>query len=133
MPRGASVRNLRIALHPCCASGHTDAVARLPERGEGPSIARAHGRRGVGGCRHCGPPLISRRGGFRDSRMLRRMSDAVLELGTRAKRASRVLATAGTEAKNAGLLAAADLLLEQAGEILAANAADLDAATAGGM
>ena len=44
-----------------------------------------------------------------------------------------MLATAGTEAKNAGLLAAADLLVEQADEILAANAADLDAAAAGGM
>jgi len=65
--------------------------------------------------------------------MLRRMSDAVLELGKRARRASRVLATAGTEAKNAGLLAAAELLVEQAPEILAANARDLDAAVAGGM
>ena len=65
--------------------------------------------------------------------MLRRMSDAVLELGTRAKRASRVLATAGTEAKNAGLLAAADLLVEQADEILAANARDVETAAAGGM
>ena len=61
------------------------------------------------------------------------MSDAVLELGKRARRASRVLATAGTEAKNAGLHAAADLLVEQSAEILAANVADLDAATAGGM
>jgi len=61
------------------------------------------------------------------------MSDAVLELGKRARRASRGLATAGTEAKNAGLLAAAELLVEQAPEILAANARDLDAAVAGGM
>jgi len=65
--------------------------------------------------------------------MLRRMSDAVLELGKRARRASRVLATAGTEAKNAGLLAAAELLVEQAPEILAANARDLESAVAGGM
>ncbi len=65
--------------------------------------------------------------------MLRRMSDAVLELGKRARRASRVLATAGTEAKDAGLLAAAELLVEQAPEILAANARDLDTATTGGM
>jgi len=61
------------------------------------------------------------------------MSDAVLELGKRARRASRVLATAGTEAKNAGLLAAAELLVEQAPEILAANARDLESAVAGGM
>jgi glutamate-5-semialdehyde dehydrogenase len=65
--------------------------------------------------------------------MLRRMSDAVLELGKRARRASRVLATAGTEAKNAGLHAAADLLVEQADEILAANVVDLETAAAGGM
>jgi glutamate-5-semialdehyde dehydrogenase len=65
--------------------------------------------------------------------MLRRMSDAVLELGKRARRASRVLATTSTEAKNAGLHAAADLLVEQADEILAANVADLEAAAAGGM
>ena len=61
------------------------------------------------------------------------MSDAVLELGKRARRASRVLATAGTEAKNAALHAAADLLVEHAAEVLGANRADLDAATAGGM
>ena len=61
------------------------------------------------------------------------MSDAVLELGTRAKRASRLLASAGTEAKNAGLLAAADLLVDQADEILAANVRDLEAAEAAGM
>jgi glutamate-5-semialdehyde dehydrogenase len=65
--------------------------------------------------------------------MLRRMSDAVLELGKRARAASRVLATAGTEAKNAGLHAGADLLVEQAADILAANAADLESAAAGGM
>ena len=61
------------------------------------------------------------------------MSDAVLELGKRARRASRVLATAGTEAKNAGLHTAAELLVEQAADILAANVADLDAAADGGM
>lgn len=61
------------------------------------------------------------------------MSDAVLELGRRARAASRSLATAGTEAKNAGLHAAADLLVEHTAEILAANAVDLDAAVATGM
>jgi len=61
------------------------------------------------------------------------MSDAVLELGRRARAASRVLATAGTEAKDAALLAAADVLVQQRAEVLAANAADLDAAAAGGM
>ena len=57
----------------------------------------------------------------------------VVELGERAKAASRVLATASTSAKNGALLTAADLLLERAAEIQAANDADLDAAKAGGM
>lgn len=61
------------------------------------------------------------------------LSDAVVELGRRAKAASRVLANAGTEAKNAALFAAADVLAERAGEILAANVVDLEAAEAGGM
>jgi glutamate-5-semialdehyde dehydrogenase len=57
----------------------------------------------------------------------------VEELGRRAKAASRILATAPTATKNAALLTAADLLLERAGEIQAANDADLEAAAAGGM
>ena len=57
----------------------------------------------------------------------------VIELGERAKAASRLLATASTAAKNGALLTAADLLLERAAEIQAANDADLDAAEAGGM
>ena len=58
---------------------------------------------------------------------------SVVELGQRAKAASRLLATASTNAKNAALLTAADLLLERAAEIQAANDADLAAAEAGGM
>jgi glutamate-5-semialdehyde dehydrogenase len=58
---------------------------------------------------------------------------AVTELGRRAKAASRLLAGAATPAKNGALLTAADLLLERAGEIRAANDADLEAARAGGM
>jgi glutamate-5-semialdehyde dehydrogenase len=58
---------------------------------------------------------------------------SVEELGQRARAASRILATAPTDAKNAALHTAADLLLERAGEIQAANAADLAAAEAGGM
>jgi glutamate-5-semialdehyde dehydrogenase len=58
---------------------------------------------------------------------------SVVELGQRAKAASRLLATASTSAKNGALLTAADLLLERAGEIQAANDADLEAAQAGGM
>src|SRR5690349_11039664 len=57
----------------------------------------------------------------------------VAELGRRAKAASRVLAQAPTAAKDAALLTAADLLLERAPEIRAANDADLEAARAGGM
>jgi glutamate-5-semialdehyde dehydrogenase len=47
---------------------------------------------------------------------------AVAEQGRRAKAASRVLATASTEAKDAALLAAA----ERSDDLLAANAADVD-------
>ena len=61
------------------------------------------------------------------------MSESVVELGRRARAASRALAKAGTEAKDAALIAAADLLVEQRAEILTANAADLTAAAAGGM
>ena len=58
--------------------------------------------------------------------------DAITDLGTRAKAASRVLATASTEAKDAALLAAADLLLDRHAEILAANAEDVATAEAAG-
>ncbi len=58
---------------------------------------------------------------------------SVEELGQRARAASRILATAPTDAKNAALHTAADLLLERAGEIQAANAEDLAAAAAVGM
>jgi len=57
----------------------------------------------------------------------------VLELGRRAKAASRVLAGAATPAKNGALLTAADLLAERAGEIRAANDADLEAASRAGI
>ena len=58
---------------------------------------------------------------------------AVTEMGRRAKAAARLLATASTGAKDAALLAAADVLEERAPEVLAANRADLEAAAAGGM
>jgi glutamate-5-semialdehyde dehydrogenase len=54
-----------------------------------------------------------------------RAMSAVAELGRRARAASRVLATASTEAKDAALAAAADLLLERSDDLLAANAEDL--------
>jgi glutamate-5-semialdehyde dehydrogenase len=58
---------------------------------------------------------------------------ATEELGRRARAASRLLATAPTPAKNAALLTAADLLLERAAEIQAANDTDLEAAQSAGM
>jgi glutamate-5-semialdehyde dehydrogenase len=58
---------------------------------------------------------------------------AVSELGRRAKIAATRLARASTAEKNAALYAAADLLVDRAGEILGANRGDVDAAAAGGM
>jgi glutamate-5-semialdehyde dehydrogenase len=60
------------------------------------------------------------------------MSD-VVDLGRRAKAASRVLATASTAAKDAALLAAADLLLERADDLVDANAEDLAREQAAGI
>jgi glutamate-5-semialdehyde dehydrogenase len=57
----------------------------------------------------------------------------VAELGRRAKAASRLLATASTEAKDAALLTAADLLVERRADVLDANAADVAAAEADGV
>ncbi len=54
------------------------------------------------------------------------------ELGARAKAASRVLALAGTAAKNAALVAAADLLVARQADVLAANARDVARAEAAG-
>src|SRR5687768_1342280 len=61
------------------------------------------------------------------------MPTSVEALGRRAKTASRRLAGASTEEKDAALLTAADLLLERAPDLLAANTRDLEAAEAGGM
>jgi glutamate-5-semialdehyde dehydrogenase len=47
------------------------------------------------------------------------------ELGRRAVVAARVLARVGTTVKDAALLAAADLLVDRAGEVLEANAVDV--------
>jgi glutamate-5-semialdehyde dehydrogenase len=56
----------------------------------------------------------------------------ITELGQRAKQASRALALAQTDQKDAALSSAADLLMQRADEILAANAADVERASAGG-
>jgi glutamate-5-semialdehyde dehydrogenase len=61
------------------------------------------------------------------------MPTPVEELGRRAKVAARRLAVASTDEKDAALLAAADLLVERAPEVVGANAADLEAAAAAGM
>ena len=55
------------------------------------------------------------------------------QLGARAKAASRVLATASTAAKDAALLAAADLLVASSDAILEANTVDVAREEAGGM
>ncbi len=57
----------------------------------------------------------------------------VAELGRRAKAASGALASASTTEKDAALLAAADLLEERAGDLLAANRLDVEAAEAAGL
>jgi glutamate-5-semialdehyde dehydrogenase len=57
----------------------------------------------------------------------------VVELGRRARIASRRLATAATEEKNGVLQTAADLLLERTPDLLAANAADLEAGERAGL
>jgi glutamate-5-semialdehyde dehydrogenase len=57
----------------------------------------------------------------------------VAELGLRAKAASRLLGQASSAQKDAALTTAADLLLERAPEIQAANDGDIAAATEAGM
>src|SRR5690349_12257007 len=57
---------------------------------------------------------------------------SIAELGRRAKLAARRVALATTDAKNAALLAAADLLVAATDDILAANANDLARAEASG-
>jgi len=57
----------------------------------------------------------------------------VVELGRRARAASRRLAAASTAEKDAALLTAAELLLERAPELVAANAVDTERAAADGM
>jgi glutamate-5-semialdehyde dehydrogenase len=58
---------------------------------------------------------------------------AISDLGRRARAASRLLATAPTAAKDATLLAAADLLVERADDLIAANAADVERERAAGV
>ena len=62
-----------------------------------------------------------------------RPDPTIAELGRRAKAASRVLATASTEQKDAALRVGADLLVDRTDELLAANATDVARAEAGGV
>ena len=57
----------------------------------------------------------------------------ILEIAKRAKAASKILALAPTETKDAALLALADALAGSSAEILAANAVDVQAARANGL
>jgi glutamate-5-semialdehyde dehydrogenase len=57
----------------------------------------------------------------------------VADLGRRAKGAAVALASAPTAAKDAALLAAADLLEQRAADLLAANQLDVDGAEAAGL
>lgn len=54
----------------------------------------------------------------------------ISELGRRAKAAAKALASASTATKNEALEAAADLLVQRAGDVLEANGRDLDRAQA---
>jgi glutamate-5-semialdehyde dehydrogenase len=58
---------------------------------------------------------------------------SLIELGERAKRASRALALASSSTKDAALLAAADLLLQKSDEVMTANGADVERAEAEGV
>jgi len=61
------------------------------------------------------------------------LPELIMDFGRRARAASRVLARASTEQRNAGVLAMADAILAAEGEILEANAADLAAARQKGI
>lgn len=57
----------------------------------------------------------------------------MMDLGIRAKRAAQTLATASGERKHAALIGAADAVWARRGEIIAANAKDLDYGTSKGL
>lgn len=61
------------------------------------------------------------------------LAEEILNLCQRAKAAARLLARRSTGQKNTGLLAMADALIAQQPAILAANAADVEAARANGL
>ena len=57
----------------------------------------------------------------------------LIEIGQKAKETSYILGKMGTDLKNAGLLAAAQEILDEEDEILKANAADVAKAKERGM
>lgn len=57
----------------------------------------------------------------------------ILELGKQAKSASRILAQASTQAKNAALIAIADSIVDNLDELIAINAKDLEAGKQNGL
>ncbi|MBP3415081.1 MAG: glutamate-5-semialdehyde dehydrogenase [Clostridia bacterium] len=57
----------------------------------------------------------------------------VIELGKRAKAASRILSTASTQLKNDALLAMADALIDNCGKILDANKKDIENGESAGL
>jgi len=61
------------------------------------------------------------------------VTESVAELCASAKRASRVLATLGSDVKNAALEAIADALIDRTPEILEANGQDLEAGREAGL
>jgi len=61
------------------------------------------------------------------------LQNQIFEMGRRAHAASRALAKASTEQKNAALLAMADALESETSNIIAANTSDLARATANGL
>ncbi|GAB1409535.1 glutamate-5-semialdehyde dehydrogenase [Desulfovibrionales bacterium] len=61
------------------------------------------------------------------------LQSLVRELATKAKTASRILATASTAQRNTALILLADLLRSAADEIFTANGRDIDAAQAAGL
>ena len=99
-------------------------VARA-EIGRGARAAAAGKRRG-------GPPRLLRARVVFSSAMAT-ATESVAEICAAAKRASRTLATLGSDVKNAALEAIADALIERTPEILEANARDLEAGREAGL
>src|SRR4051812_7428482 len=77
------------------------------------------------------PTRTSAMGSVCPSSLIPMGQTAIAELGRRAKAASRVLASASTNTKDAALHAAADLLVDRVEDVLAANRRDVERAERG--